>query len=182
MKFLPHKHRNLLLLILGVILAVIFSQASWFTGDLGHLGNLSYLVAFVAGMMFASTFTVATGALILLNLAKEIPPLGLIILGGLGAVTTDFLIFHFIKDDVVQEITPIYDEITGSHLKKLLHTRYFAWTLPVLGAIIILSPLPDELGISLLGVEQVKTGRFMIISLVSHTIGMVVLISASSLL
>ncbi len=181
MKFLPHKHRNLLLLVLGIILAFIFSQASWFTKDIGTLGNLSYLGAFVAGMMFASTFTVATGALILLTLAKTLPPFWLIVLGGLGAVTTDFLIFLFVKNDVVNEITPIYDEITGSHLKKILHTRYFAWTLPVLGALIIVSPLPDELGISLLGVEQVRTSRFVLISLISHTIGMTALISASSL-
>ncbi len=181
MGFLPHKHRNLLLLVLGIVLAFIFSQASWFTGDLGHLGNLSYLAAFIAGMMFASTFTVATGALILINLAKTFPPFWLVVLGGLGAVTTDFLIFLFVKDDVVGEITPIYDKITGSHFKKILHTKYFAWTLPVLGALIIISPFPDELGISLMGMEQIKTSKFILISLISHTIGMTTLIGLSGL-
>lgn len=182
LKFLPHwKHKNLVLLLLGIIVAFLFSQSKEFNIFLINLGNFSYLSAFVAGMMFASTFTVATGALILLTLSKTFPPFLLIVLGGLGAVTTDFLIFLFVKNDVVKEITPIYDKITGSHLKKILHTKYFAWTLPVLGTLIIISPFPDELGISLLGVEEIKTSRFIVISLVSHTIGMTALISASTI-
>ncbi len=162
-------------------MALIFSQVSWFTRDLGHLGNLSYFVVFIAGMMFASTFTVATGALILLTLAKTIAPVWLIIFGGLGAVTTDVLVFLFVKEDIVDEITPIYDKITGSHFKKILHTRYFAWTLPVLGALIIISPLPDELGVSLMGISTLTTARFTLISLLSHIVGMSALVSVSKI-
>jgi len=77
------------------------------------------------------------------------------------------------------EITPIYNKIAGSHFKKILHTKYFAWTLPVIGALIILSPLPDELGVSLLGLSEVKTRKFFLISLASHTVGMFLLVSAS---
>lgn len=83
------------------------------------------------------------------------------------------------KDEIDTEIEPIYNEITGSHLKKILHTRYFGWTLPVLGAIIIISPLPDELGISLLGVSQMNTRKFIIIAWISHTLGMFLFVSAS---
>lgn len=178
---LEHKHKNIIFLFLGIIVAFIFSQQQWFNNFLLHMGRFGYLSAFLAGMMFASTFTVATGALILLTLAKNITPFWLIILGGLGAATTDLLIFRFVKDDVVDEITPIYDQITGSHFKKIIHTKYFAWTLPVLGALIILSPFPDELGVSLIGLEQIRTSKFILISLVSHTIGMTALVGASAI-
>lgn len=172
---LEHKHKNLLFFLLGITLAYFFRDL------LGSLGGLGYLGAVIGGMMFASTFTVATGGLILLTLAKTMSPIFLIIFGALGAAATDFLIFHFVRDAVVSEVTPIYDRITGSHLKKILHTRYFAWTLPVLGAFFIASPLPDELGISLLGLEQITTRKFILISLVSHTVGMSLLVIGSRL-
>lgn len=173
---LEHKHKNLIFLILGIVLAYFFR------GLLGNLGALGYLGAVIGGMMFASTFTVATGSLILLTLAKTMNFGILVGLGVLGAMATDFLIFHFVKDEVVSEITPVYDKITGSHLKKILHTKYFAWTLPVLGALFIATPLPDELGISLLGFEQMKTGKFIFISLVSHAVGMISLVELGRIL
>lgn len=179
---LEHKHKNLLFFLLGITLAYFLSQSQAFQGILSHLGNLGFLGVFLAGMMFASTFTVVTGGLILLTLAKTMSPFILIIFGVLGAITTDFLIFYFVKDTVVKEVTPIYDKVTGSHLKKILHTKYFAWTLPVLGAFIIASPLPDELGVSLLGLEQMVMGKFIFISVVSHTIGMTTLIMAARLI
>ena len=180
MRFLPHwKHKNIVFLVFGILLAFFFSQGQWFNSFLLRLGNFGYLSAFFAGMLFVSTFTVATGALILLTVAKTLPPFWLILIAGLGAVLSDFLIFYFVKDDVMKEITPIYDQITGSHLKKILHTRYFAWTLPVVGALIILSPFPDELGVSLLGISEIKPQKFLLISLLSHTIGMFLLVSVS---
>ncbi len=173
------KHKNLLLFILGLVVAYFLSQNQGFGDFLVRLGNYGYLSAILAGALFVSTFTIATGALILMTLARTLSPIELILLAGIGAVLGDLLIFLFVKDDVVKEIEPIYNEITGSHLKKILHTRYFAWTLPVVGAFIIISPLPDELGVSLMSVSEIKTGKFLIISWVSHTVGMFLLVSAS---
>lgn len=158
---------------------MIFSQLPWFKDFLGQMGELGYLGALIAGMLFVSTFTIATGAIILMTLAKTLSPVELIIFAAIGAVISDFLIFYFVKDEVEEEIAPIYDKITGSHLKKILHTKYFGWTLPVLGAFVIVSPLPDELGVSLLGMSEIKTGKFLLISSISHTIGMFLLVSAS---
>lgn len=173
------KHKNLLFFILGLLVAYFLSQNQGFSDFLVGLGNYGYLSAILAGALFVSTFTIATGALILMTLARTLSPIELILLAGIGAVFGDLLIFLFVKDDVVKEIEPIYDEITGSHLKKILHTKYFAWTLPVVGAFIIISPLPDELGVSLMSVSEIKTGKFLIISWVSHTVGMFLLVSAS---
>jgi len=180
------KHHNLLFLVLGLVLTFFLSQNQRFNQILGSLGSLGLPAggfgAFLAGMMFASTFTLATGMLILLNLAKNMNIFVLVILAALGAITMDFLLFKFFKDEVAGEIVPIYEEITGSHLKKILHTRYFGWTLPVLGALIIASPLPDELGISLMGIEQIRTNKFILISLLSHTLGIMTLVTVGKIL
>lgn len=138
--------------------------------------------AFLSGFLFIFTFTVATGALVLSDLSKTLSPAIIIPLAALGAVIGDVFIFYFVRKGVVEEITPIYEKITGHHLKKLLHTKYFAWTLPVIGALIIISPLPDELGISLLGFSRIKVFKLVLISLFSHSIGMSLIVSISRLI
>ena len=59
-------------------------------------------------MLFVSTFTAATGALVLLILAEKLSPLELGLIAGLGATITDFMIFHFIKDGLMGEIEDLY--------------------------------------------------------------------------
>lgn len=186
MRHFHWKHKNLILFFLGIGIAFFVFRNPWLHNFLLNIGNFGYLGAFLAGMLFASTFTVAIGGLILLNLAKVLPAFPLIVFACLGAVVSDFLIFKCIKDSVVEEITPIYEELEKigkkNHLKKLIHTKYFGWTLPVIGALIILSPFPDELGVSLLGISNIKSTRFLLISLCSHGLGMFLIVSAAAII
>ena len=54
--------------------------------------------------------------------------------------------------------------------------------LPVIGAIIIASPLPDELGVSLMGMSQMKASRFILLSYILNSIGIFLVVSASLLI
>ncbi len=173
-----HKHHhNLILLTCGLISAIVISRLPFFSEIVKFIGGLGFVGAFFSGMLFASTFTVATGGLLLIHLSNTLNPLSLIFFGALGAVSADLLIFLFVKDKVADEITPVYEKfLRQHHLKKILHTRYFSWTLPVIGALIIASPLPDELGVSLMGISAMTIGRFITVSLFSHTIGMISLV------
>jgi len=153
----------------------------FFTTLVSSIEKLGYLGATLAGLLFTSTFTVATGALLLLNFAKVLDPFFLILFGVSGALLGDLLIFRFVKDKVSDDIAPVYEHfLVHSHLKKLFHTKYFSWTLPVVGALIIASPLPDELGISLLGLSTIPLKEFALISFFSHSLGMFLLIFAAS--
>ncbi len=174
------KYKNLTIASVGIVLAVLLSQNETLHAFLSHLGTLGYIGAFIAGILFVSTFTVATGALILLILAETLHPIEIGIIAGLGAVVGDIIIFRFIKDNLASEITDIYNHVDNKkHLKKLFHSPYFSWTLPVLGAIMIASPLPDELGISLMGLSKLRTIPFMIISFILNSIGIFLIVSAS---
>ena len=176
---LHHKHRNILFLFLGFAFAIFLSTLPAFKNFLVGLGNYGYIGAFIGGLMFDSVFTIPTGTVILVNLSKTLSIPLLVLVGGIGAVICDFIIFKFVKDDVEDEIEPIFEELVGkSHLHKLMHTKYFSWTLPVLGALIIASPLPDELGVSLLGISEINTARFLLISWCSNTVGITTLVSA----
>ncbi|MEK7502439.1 MAG: hypothetical protein AAB609_02850 [Patescibacteria group bacterium] len=174
------KYKNLTFLGLSIVIAIsLFGYEPLHKFLLG-LGNLGYIGAFVAGILFVSTFTAATGAVILFVLTERLSPLEIGIIAGFGAMVGDFTIFKFIKDSLAQELESIYDHIDGNHhFTKVLHSKYFSWTLPVIGAIIIASPFPDEIGVSLIGISKMKTYQFLIISFILNSIGIFLVISAS---
>lgn len=180
MRYLPkrknHKHRrhgiiNLLLIGLSLIVVIGLSRTAAFHLFLLHLGNFGYLGAFLGGMLFVSTFTVAAGSLILFILAETLSPIEIGLVAGLGAVVSDLTIFHVVKDNLLEEINDLYRHFGGKHLSHLFHTKYFRWTLPVIGAIIIASPLPDELGVSLMGISKMSTPKFVFVSFLLNSIG-----------
>ena len=172
-----HHHNNIILLIVSLLSAFIISRLPFFAIIIKDISLLGLFGAFLSGMLFASTFTVATGGLLLISLANTLNPFGLVFASACGAVFADILIFYFVKDNVSAEITPVYEKfLAHHHLKKILHTRYFSWTLPVLGAIVIASPLPDELGVSLMGISSMTATKFAMVSFFSHTLGMIFLV------
>ncbi|MDP3988236.1 MAG: hypothetical protein Q8P80_03775 [Candidatus Levybacteria bacterium] len=174
------KYKNLTLVFLGVAIAIILSRIDVFHQFLLHLGNFGYIGAFIAGILFVSTFTVATGAVILLILAETLSPIEIGVIAGLGAVFGDFTIFRFIKDNLTNELEDIYNHVDSSHhFVKILHSKYFSWTLPVVGAIIIASPFPDEIGVSLMRISKMKTYQFLLISFILNAIGIFLVVSAS---
>lgn len=174
------KYKNLTLTFLSIILAIYLYRFEAFHTFLLHLGGLGYLGAFIAGILFVWTFTAATGALILLVLAESLSPIEIGLIAGLGSVVGDLLIFRLVKDGLAEEIREIYNHVDHKkHLKKLFHSRYFNWMLPVLGAIIIASPLPDEVGVSLMGISRMSTIKFVLISYVLNSLGLFLIILAS---
>lgn len=161
-------------------MAIVLSQIEVFHSFLLHLGGLGYLGAFIAGVFFVSTFTIATSALILLTIAETLSPIEIGLIAGLGAVVGDLLIFHLVKDSLSMEITDIFNHLDRKrHIRHLFHSRYFNWMLPVVGAIIIASPFPDELGVSLMGLSKMNIGGFIIMSYFLNSIGIFLIISAS---
>lgn len=173
------KYHNLALFFLSIIAAFLLSQFEPFLDFLKHLGNFGYISAFIAGILFVSMFTMATATVILLILAETLSPIEIGILAGLGAVVGDVAILRFMKDNLVGEVEVIYKRFGGPHLSKILHTKYFRWTLPVIGAIIIALPLPDEIGITLVGLSKIKTYQFLILSFFLNSIGIFLIISSS---
>src|SRR3990167_7387455 len=109
------KYKNLTFLVFSLVLAYFVLRNESLHSYLLHLGNFGYIGAFLAGILFVSTFTVATGAIILLILAETLSPIEIGLIAGLGAVVGDFFIFRFIKDDLVREIKQIYNIFDSHH-------------------------------------------------------------------
>lgn len=172
------KHQNLLHIIAGIVIAILLSQNATFHQFILHLGSFSYLGAFIAGGLFVSILTIGTAAIVLTTLSGEISPILLAVIAGAGAVVGDYVIMHFINDNLENELKGNLNQGQLHKLKHLIHTKYFNWILPVIGAIIIASPLPDELGVSLMGLAKMSTVQFIILSYILNSIGIAILIFA----
>lgn len=165
----------------GILVTVLLARSPEFNAALYSLGNYGYIGAFFAGMLFVLTFTASTGALILAILFHKLTIIELTLLAGVGSVISDLFILKVVRDGLLEELEDIYKRLHGRKLSHLLHVKTFRWTLPVLGAIIIASPFPDELGVSLMGISRLPTWKFIILSYVLNSVGIFIAASALSL-
>lgn len=171
------QYKNTALLIISAIFFLLIAKTPWIQDLFTQLGDWGYLSGLIAGIFFVMTFTAAPALIILYDLAKILNPIELSILAGLGSVIGDFIIFKFFKDKVFLELEPIITRLSNKPFAHIFKTPYFVWLTPVLGAIIIASPLPDELGITLLSVSKIKKWHFIILSFVLNSLGILAIIT-----
>jgi len=177
-----YKHKNFTYLGISIVVGFILLKTPFFRTVMLHLGNFGYIGAFIGGILFVSTFTVSIGTALLLMLTKTINPIEIGLIAGMGAVVGDLFIFQYVRNrGLISEIKHFFEFFGGDRLKHLIHSKYFSWSLPVLGAIIIASPLPDEMGIGLMGISRLKTSQFVILSFILNTIGIFIVVFASLL-
>ena len=175
-----YKYKNLTLVALSIVLAIILSKYDFLNKIIFEARFIPFAGSFIAGILYVSTSTAALGILMIADLSKKLSPIEIALLAGLGGAIADFAIFRFFRNDLLSEITPIYNKLGGRHLTRLMYHRSFRWSLPIIGAIIIASPLPDEIGISLLGVSKIKSYQFILLCLTLDIAGIFVLSSVFS--
>ena len=181
-KYKNWKFKNTGFLVLSLILFFYFADAPFVKNVIGSIGNLGYLGAFLTGIFFVFTFTIAPASVVLFFLAQELNPFGIALVAGLGGVMGDYIIFRFLKDRVFEELKPIFINLGGPRLSHLLATPYFGWVAPVVGAIIIASPFPDEIGIGLMSITKLKNWQFLVLSLILNSLGIFIIISLAKIL
>ncbi|MEK7187873.1 MAG: hypothetical protein AAB691_03465 [Patescibacteria group bacterium] len=170
-----HLIEDVFLIALSIGLA-FFMEWSGFTIKLtGQINEWRYFGDFFAGMLFTSVFTTAPAIALLGELARQQSPLAVSLIGGLGAMIGDAILFGFIRDRVTDDIAYLRSHAPRVRLPALFRTRLFHRFVPFLGALIIASPLPDELGITLLGLSAVNYAIFLPTSLVFNTLGILVI-------
>ena len=183
MKFLKnYKYKGLTLILINTLLAIFLSRYDFFNRFFFSTRHIPFAGSFIAGLLYVSTTTAALGILILADLSKRLSPIEIALLAGLGGAVADFGLFKFFRDDLLKELTPIYNKLGGKHLTRLMYHKSFRWSLPIIGAIIIASPLPDEIGISLMGITKIKSYQFFLLSFVLDVTGLFFFVSALSLI
>ncbi|MBI3984139.1 hypothetical protein HY346_02455 [Candidatus Microgenomates bacterium] len=173
-------YKNTALLLISLAVFFYLAETATAQAAIKAVGNYGYLGAFITGIFFVSTFTVAPAAVVLYNLAKSLHPLEIALLAGAGGMVGDFLLYRYLKDRVFIELKYFFHRHRSIRLANFFRTPYFAWLSPILGAILIASPFPDEVGVGLIGMSKMKTWKFLVISFLLDAVGifLIVLLAA----
>ncbi len=175
-------YKNTILLLVSIVVFIFLADTPFVKDMIAQIGDWGYLGAVIIGMLSVMTFTAAPALVILYELSGTLNIYELCILAGVGSVLGDFIIFSFFKDKVFSELEPIITKIVAKPFMHIFRTHYFAWLTPVIGAIIIASPLPDDLGVGLLSASKIKKWQFIILSFVLNSIGLWILISTARII
>jgi uncharacterized membrane protein YdjX (TVP38/TMEM64 family) len=133
--------------------------------------------------MFPFSFTTAfaTASLLIIGGNSNIPLVALI--GGLGAVISDLLIFKFVRLSFKDEISLLSHEKFILFIDKKIPAHFHKAFLITLGGLLIASPIPNEFGVGILASSKlIESHDFFIFSYLMNTLGIFLIVYLGSLI
>lgn len=173
------KYRKLLLLCVVSVFAYLIFRNPNVQEFVSSLGELEYLGVFIAGILFTFGFTtpLAIGFFVILNPSN---PLLVAIVGGMGAVIGDLLIFSLIRFSFMDEFRRLERtrviRMMRNEMNVHLGRKFRLYLLYALAGFVIASPLPDEVGVTMLaGFTNIKPKIIIIISFLFNSLGILIM-------
>lgn len=163
--------RDIFLLMLSIIFTILLVRFGVLESIFSVTRGWSIITSFIVGIFWTSVFTISPASIAIAHLSHEIDPVTLAAWGAFGAMLGDLVIFSFIRDDFSEDVR---GAIKASRFKRFLgrtHFSFLRWFGPIIGALIIISPLPDEMGLSLMGISKMKTRYLIPMTLILNFIG-----------
>ena len=170
-----HFIQDMTLIVMSVLCAIFIAKVGFSTYLIDSLNGYTYVAIFISGMFFTSAFTTPFAIVALGSLALEHNIFLVAVLGGLGALSGDYVMFRFIKDRVSEDFGYLLNLSKIKRLPHLFRTTAFQWFAPFLGALVIASPLPDEIGVAILGLSKLNTRVFVPISFLANSFGILLI-------
>jgi len=167
--------KDLLIILLSVILAIFLVKTHAFEFIINGTNFNGLIGSFVAGLFFTSVFTVAPATVALGEISQTNNIFLVVVLGGLGAMVGDYVIFKFFKNRIGADLINLIKDKNRRRLKHILHSHIWKRILAILGALIIASPLPDELGLMLMGMSKLKNSIFFPVSFLMNSLGILII-------
>lgn len=164
------------IIFLSVFAALVLIQTQVLTNLLASAQEYKLFGSFFAGMFFTSIFTTAPSIVALGEISQMQPVLHVAFFGALGALAGDLIIFRFIKDRLSDHLMEMMKhQIAGTKLMFRHHLTFFRYLTFFIGGIIIASPLPDEIGIGLLGLSKMSMKLFIPIAFFGNFVGILII-------
>lgn len=172
--------RDFLIITISIIVAYLFVRFGVIGDFLTVTQEYKIIGSFVAGIFFTSAFTIAPASVALAGLAGSGSLFLVAFWGALGALLGDLIIFFFIRDMFADDLLKFWRRFRRRHLLSSFHLGFLKWLAPFLGALIIASPLPDEVGLTLMGLSKTKLVVLVPVSFVFNFIGILALASIAT--
>lgn len=163
------------IVIVSVLVAWWMVESQSVQALLSRLAGVNHLTTFVAGLLFTSVFTAAPSVALLSELAREQSLWSLAVIGGVGAMCGDFVLYLFVRDRVSKDLAYVAKQPKARRYMRLLSTSLPRFLWPLIGALVIASPLPDEIGVMLLGLSKVRQRVFLPLVFVLNGVGILLI-------
>jgi len=169
-----------LLLLIYIVTIILFCRANTYYPLHNFFTSFGYIGIFFGGFFYSYGFTAAPATAILLTLAKQYNFIFAGIVGGIGALLSDTIIFLFIRHSFINEVNKLKKEKTVtfvSQIIKKLFGSYSNYFLPIIASFLIASPLPTEVGVALMAtMKGITVKKFLLIAYLLHTFGIFVIL------
>ena len=170
--------RDFSIIGLSVIVAIYIQISDTSSTLVGFFSSLYFVpAAILMGFLFSLTFTAAisTSVFILLSETTHNPYI-IALLGGLGSVLANSIIYKFFKQEIIADIEFLEPKYAKKIAHKIMHSRVFVGLVPFIAAMLLASPLPDEVGILMLSGNNFKYTKFFLLSFFLHTLGILLIV------
>lgn len=171
---------KLSLFMLGVVCAYVFFKVPHPEALTQYIQSTGYIGIFIVGLFYSLGFLAPFAVGVFLSITYQNVLLASII-GALGSLVTDMILFLFSQHSLRKEI----HQIEHSHplakfhkfIKRNVSNHFQRVSLFIIAAVFIASPLPDEIGVTMLaGINALHKKTFMILSFLLHVLGLYALI------
>ena len=165
--------------LIVIIVYFVFTNEN-IAGFFSNLGNYGYLGIFVAGLLFSFGFTTPIAIALFLVINPENIYFAAVI-GGFGALLSDMAIFKIIRFSFIDE----FEKLEHTHpikklnliMRKHIKKKIRVYLLYIFAGIIISSPLPDEVGVTMLaGLTHIKTFNLAVLSFFFNSLGIFIML------
>jgi len=159
------------LLVGGLALAYIFAK----TNVIAYLASLTadfmIVSSFIVGLFFTSVLTTTPAIVAITEFSNYVSPLILALFGAAGAVCGDLLIFRFVRSPLAHYFVKLASHSALRNIGHWLDRGPLWWV----GALVIASPLPDELGLLMMGLSHIRVSHFIVLSYAMNALGIFII-------
>ncbi len=173
-RLLAFKYPKLLLLTTTIALSYYLFSLSIIKDFVTNLNQFGYFSQFIAGVLFSFGFTTPLSIGFFITSHPSNILLASVV-AGVGSVIGDMVIFKTIKFSFMNEFKELEKKKAIKKIENIVknnkHVLIRHYLIYISAGIILMSPLPDEMGISMLaGLTTIKQGTLALISFILHTI------------
>jgi len=146
------------------------------------LVSFGYVGTFFAEIFYSYGFTAAPATAIFLVLAREQDLIFAGLIGGLGALLSDIVIFLFIRRTFIEEIQRMSNRKFFKGVQKNTPKILREYLTMIFAGFIIASPLPTEIGVTLMAASRdISTKKFTLLAYLLHTTGISAILLAGAI-
>ncbi len=157
--------------VASIALAVWLMKSGSIAMVVAHTSQFGLVGSFIVGLFFTSILTTAPAIVAIFESAAYVPAWELAVIGGIGAVCGDLLVFRFVKSRLVEYILRVTLHPKVRRLGARIASGPLWWLGPLGGAVIMASPLPDELGLLMMGLSHIRLIQFIPIAFAANAAG-----------